>query len=265
MRTWDRPIVALAAVVAGCLLTGTVYLIPGAVEWPWIQTAVVAHVTVLAAAAFAHAALVASPGRAAVLFAVSLEMSWAAEAAGVQFGVVFGTTYQYAGFLGPQLPGGVPLIIPLSWFGLSHFSLLLTDVAMARWPLAGRALMTGYTMAVVDLLLDPISTALGAWVWDAPGPYYGVPLGNFRGWFLVGTTIAAVYLGVTGPRGPEDERTYVRRRFGVLAGLAMLALPALLAVLQGRSGAAGLFALGLAPVVWGWARQARPARESDPT
>jgi len=34
--------------------------------------------------------------------------------------------------------------------------------------------------------MDPISsTILSEWVWQTPGAYFGVPISNFFGWFLV--------------------------------------------------------------------------------
>jgi putative membrane protein len=39
----------------------------------------------------------------------------------------------------------------------------------------------------LDLLLDPVSVAPGVagWVWVGGGPFFGVPISNFIGWFLV--------------------------------------------------------------------------------
>lgn len=37
-----------------------------------------------------------------------------------------------------------------------------------------------------DLGIDPTaSTFLSEWVWQTPGAYFGVPISNFFGWFLV--------------------------------------------------------------------------------
>lgn len=37
-----------------------------------------------------------------------------------------------------------------------------------------------------DLTVDPISSTLqGLWIWTYPGSYFGVPISNFFGWFLV--------------------------------------------------------------------------------
>ena len=55
-----------------------------------------------------------------------------------------------------------------------------------------------FIMVMWDLTVDPISATLqGLWVWANPGPYFGIPLSNFFGWFLVVyifLQIIAIYL-----------------------------------------------------------------------
>jgi lycopene beta-cyclase len=36
-----------------------------------------------------------------------------------------------------------------------------------------------------DLFLDPQMVGWGFWVWEGTGAYFGIPLVNFLGWFLV--------------------------------------------------------------------------------
>lgn len=41
-------------------------------------------------------------------------------------------------------------------------------------------------MVMWDLTIDPISSTLqNIWVWVNPGAYFGVPVSNYFGWFLV--------------------------------------------------------------------------------
>jgi len=41
-------------------------------------------------------------------------------------------------------------------------------------------------MVMWDLIVDPISATLqGLWVWTYPGPFFGIPISNYFGWFLV--------------------------------------------------------------------------------
>ena len=46
--------------------------------------------------------------------------------------------------------------------------------------------IAAFIMVMWDLTVDPISSTLqGLWVWTTPGAYFGVPISNFFGWFLV--------------------------------------------------------------------------------
>jgi putative membrane protein len=46
--------------------------------------------------------------------------------------------------------------------------------------------IAAFIMVMWDLTVDPISSTLqGLWVWTYPGDYFGVPISNFFGWFLV--------------------------------------------------------------------------------
>ena len=45
-------------------------------------------------------------------------------------------------------------------------------------------------MVGVDLLLEPVATGpMNAWTWHSTGIYYGIPLTNFVGWFVVSIPI----------------------------------------------------------------------------
>ncbi len=47
-------------------------------------------------------------------------------------------------------------------------------------------LLTAFIAVLLDLLIDPIAVAAGYWVWLVEGSaYYGIPLLNFAGWFVL--------------------------------------------------------------------------------
>lgn len=47
-------------------------------------------------------------------------------------------------------------------------------------------LMTSVIAVVLDLFLDPVAVEAGYWVWFVKGTvYYGIPLLNFVGWFVL--------------------------------------------------------------------------------
>ena len=54
----------------------------------------------------------------------------------------------------------------------------------ARWlPLL--ILLDGLIVVAIDLFMDPLQLEAGNWTWLGGGTYYGVPIGNFVGWFAV--------------------------------------------------------------------------------
>lgn len=121
--------------------------------------------------------------------AVSLA-AFASEHLGTGYGFPF-SGYEYTGLLGPRLGGRVPLLIPLSWF-----LMVLPSWALARKLFStekerlGRILLGAYLLTAWDLALDPAMSYLTPyWVWDNPGPFYGMPLVNLAGWMGTGMVL----------------------------------------------------------------------------
>jgi putative membrane protein len=117
-------------------------------------------------------------------------VAWAAEALGSRAGIPFGT-YHYTDKLQPQLLG-VPLLIPLAWL------MMLPPAWGAAQRITGRASglafvgVSALAFTAWDLFLDPQMVRWGLWVWNQPGPYFGIPLVNFAGWLLVSGLITAL-------------------------------------------------------------------------
>lgn len=113
--------------------------------------------------------------------------TWLAEFAGSRFGWIFGA-YDYTSVLQPQL-AGVPILIPLAW------AMLLPPA----WAVACRfvsphhtwrfALVSALIFTAWDLYLDPQWVARGLWIWETPGLYFGIPLGNFVGWVAISAVL----------------------------------------------------------------------------
>jgi putative membrane protein len=53
-------------------------------------------------------------------------------------------------------------------------------------------LISALAFTAWDLFLDPQMVLWGLWVWDQPGQYFGIPLVNYLGWFLVSALITAL-------------------------------------------------------------------------
>jgi hypothetical protein len=60
-------------------------------------------------------------------------------------------------------------------------------------------LMAALFMVMVDIVVDPLSVLGDRWFlgrifwYDPPGPYFGVPISNYLGWFLVAVISVAVF------------------------------------------------------------------------
>ncbi len=179
-------VVALAAMTAAQIATG---LRPHDLR---LTTVVV---VLLAVSALAFAAAAYGPGRAAGAFAAAVTAGFAAEWAGTRTGLPFGD-YRYTDALWPR-PGGVPLVVALAWGGMG----LAAHAVARRVAPRGRLipiLAGALALTAWDLFLDPQMLRLGLWVWAEPGPYRGVPLGNFAGWLLVSLLVMTLIDRLTG-------------------------------------------------------------------
>ncbi len=60
-------------------------------------------------------------------------------------------------------------------------------------------LMAALFMVMVDVVVDPLSVLGGRWFlgrifwYDPPGPYFGVPISNYLGWYLVASVSIAIF------------------------------------------------------------------------
>jgi uncharacterized membrane protein len=127
-----------------------------------------------------------------------------AEILGTNSGFPFGK-YYYTNFLGSKFLG-VPLVVPLVWFVIAYLSYSIVagnssfgsrgknlppDHLFAR-----TVLLAAFGAVAWDLMIDPMFSSYGYWVWTGqflPLPELdGIPLTNFVGWFvLVALMIAA--------------------------------------------------------------------------
>ncbi len=106
--------------------------------------------------------------------AIAAAIGFTAELIGVYAGYPFGQ-YAYTDVLRP-IVAGVPIVVAGAWMVLfAYVSQMRVHPALgALW------------MTAIDLVIDPLaSNDLGYWTWTIPGPYFGVPLINFAGWFAV--------------------------------------------------------------------------------
>lgn len=128
---------------------------------------------------------------------------------GLGFGGLVGCTYSYGNLLGPKFLGKVPYVIPLVWSISLYGTFTMTNIifnrirttrkfeeaASLQWffKIVGMGIITGFIMASLDLIIDPVMVAMGAWSWSVEGTYYGIPLWNYEGWIEIPTVTFVCY------------------------------------------------------------------------
>jgi uncharacterized membrane protein len=145
-----------------------------------------------------HAWLSLGRARMLLLLGLTIVVSLAFESVGVLTGWVYGP-YHYTDLLGPRFLGLVPYLVPVAWFMMIYPSQVIAERLLAARPDAdwrrGLALaaLASVVMTSWDLLMDPMMVRMGAWVWDEPGAYFGVPLRNYAGWLVTTFTVFGAY------------------------------------------------------------------------
>ena len=151
-----------------------------------------------------HAFWTLSPTRALIFFILASGIGLVSEIFGLTYGVFFGGQYVYRSF-GPAL-FGVPLAVVLYWsvFIYTGYCLVTSSLYWLNrskpnianknfWLLLLLVPADGLVVLAIDLFMDPLQVRDGSWTWLAGGPYFGVPVGNFVGWFIVAATSTGVF------------------------------------------------------------------------
>ena len=72
-------------------------------------------------------------------------------------------------------------------------------------------------------MIEPVATRLGLWSWTPPGPWLGVPIGNFVGWAVI---VGAYAYGAERWTDGAASRSALPRRRLLLAAACIAALVA---------------------------------------
>ncbi|MFZ0887584.1 MAG: carotenoid biosynthesis protein [Candidatus Binataceae bacterium] len=113
-------------------------------------------------------------------------------------------------------------------------------------------LMAALFMVMVDMVIDPLSVLGDRWFlrrifwYDPPGPYFGVPISNYLGWFLVAAITVAIFQRLDARLDHSASKPS-----GVMESLPSRALlgPALYAGIV-CFGITMLFRIGAAEIAW---------------
>ena len=154
---------------------------------------------VLSAMAFAlvHGALQYRLRGILVFVGICLVVGNVSENLGVLTGFPFGR-YQFGTIMGPKL-FHVPVLLGLAYIGMAYVSWMVARMIVLGAPDACRRnslltlpLVASFVMVSWDLAMDPVwATVIHAWTWFDGGPWIGVPISNFLGWF---GTVFVIYL-----------------------------------------------------------------------
>jgi uncharacterized membrane protein len=175
-------------------------------------------------------------GRALAFMVLGYLISWAAEFSAIHVGFPFGEYLYIPATVNRELwVAGVPFMDSLSYVFLAYasYSLALVALTPGGWERRGfflqdelgqlgsrRVLLLGAVLMVtLDIVIDPLALRGYRWFlgqiygYPAGGAYFGVPLSNFAGWFLVALVLIFVlqFLATRMPSAPGWD--WGRRRF----------------------------------------------------
>lgn len=157
-----------------------------------------------------------------IFFLITWLVSHSFEALSIQTGFPFGH-YYYDKLIGPRILQ-VPLIIMPGYFGTGYASWIVAHILLNQYDkkLSGKQIfivpfVATFIMVMWDVCMDPLSSTIESlWVWKDGGPYFGVPLQNYFGWFLVVYIIFqlfALYLAKYDIENPAKATLFSSRVF----------------------------------------------------
>ncbi len=186
---------AAAAVLTILMAVGAVgHLQPSTLPWMLKLTPGFGMLTGLVVLA---PALAQSGRKFAAWVAGTYGFTFAAEAAGVATGAVFGA-YAYGPTLGPAWRG-VPLLIAFNWVVVVHGACCVAGRALP--PGLGKlrrpalALLAGLACAAFDYLMEPVAVRLDYWQWAGGA----IPLQNYAAWFAIAALAGLFHPAAAGP------------------------------------------------------------------
>ena len=139
-------------------------------------------------------------------------LAFVAEFASTRIGIPFGL-YHYTGTTRGQelFIADVPFFDSLSFTFLAYASFCLARLVLKTPNRLALTVLSGVLMMLLDVVIDPLAVRGDRWFlghifwYPNGGVYFGVPLSNFFGWFVVGAAGVGGYLVLAGERAIGDE------------------------------------------------------------
>ncbi len=151
-----------------------------------------------------HSIITLTSSRALFLIALSLLAGFGMEVWGLSSGTLFGGHYVYR--FGQFTIAGVPLEVVSYWavFIYGGYSIVSSFfywihkekpniIRRNGWFLPIAIVCDGLVVTAIDLFMDPLQVKLGHWTWIEGGSYFGVPPGNFVGWFVITVFVTGIF------------------------------------------------------------------------
>ena len=149
---------------------------------------VAAHVLFPLIFAFIHGARVYAVRGILIFMLICLAIGNLFENLSILTGFPFGR-YHFTNVMGPKLLN-VPVLLGLAYIGMGYLSWTLGGIILGESHgtprrVFARPLVAACLMVAWDLSMDPIwSNLVHGWIWHDGGAWFGVPVGNFFGWYL---------------------------------------------------------------------------------
>ncbi|MGQ9921409.1 MAG: carotenoid biosynthesis protein [Desulfobacca sp.] len=143
-------------------------------------------------------------------------LAWASELSAIHTGFPYGLYFYIPATVNEELwLLGVPMMDSLSYVFLTYASYSLATLLLAGWrarlgtahrtwgsgPVA-TVVLAAFLFMLLDVVIDPLALRGYRWflgqIYGYPeyGSYFGIPLSNFGGWFLVGLIMITVLQGL---------------------------------------------------------------------
>lgn len=184
---------------------------------------------------------------------ISLVIVYVLEEIGVHTGFIFGR-YHFTPLMGPKLDV-IPVAIFCGWVTLIYMTWVVTNLLVDGSPTPTRyttgmiifkAILGALVITTIDISADPMGVANGWWVWLDGGPFYGVPIQNYVGWFIVAfVNYLAIGFQLRREKTPPLETASVGIRRLSIAPLVMFGLSGLSFISLNFAGQLGLVSVYL--------------------
>lgn len=147
-----------------------------------------------------HSSLTLEKKKTSIFFIAAFFFALFSESVGVKYGLIFGH-YYYNPALTPFFFGLVPVMNVVSWLPVIYMSYTFANMILNGFGspkpnikqnklymlilLVLLSAISGLVATNLDMLVDPVVVSTQGWFWIGGGPYFGVPISNFIGWFMV--------------------------------------------------------------------------------